>query len=1068
MSRLKQKISILLVEDDKKDAKLFQAFVQSSTRFTIEVKNAATLKDAIEEIKTATFDLIVLDLNLPDSKGILTYHKIDAVCTAPIVVLTGDDDQELWEAIFHLGGQDVLVKGTFDELALLKTIEYSISRSRFITEIEKREEKFKLIIEENADGMIVLDTDGVVIYVNAVAEQLLDRKRDTIIGEYLGLPITAKETDEIEVVGKLRKPLTLQMKLIHTHWDKKEVMIASLRDNTERKKAEQRVLLTSRILAILNRQNEWQKLIRDILTELKLFTQLDAVAIRLKDGEDFPYFETEGFPPSFIEKERSLCARDNEGKIIRDSAGKAILECMCGNIISGKFDSSKIFFTDGGSFWSNGTTQLLKSTTDDESLARTRNHCNKSGYESVALVPLKSGDEIIGLLQFNDKHQNMFEKDLIEYFEGIGTTIGIAYKRMQSEKVIKESEERFRGFYENATIGIIRTDLNGTILMANPTFLSMLGVNSLEELQSKGSIKEFFKDPELREDFYRIVKSEGTVFGYQQVMKKEDGTEIIVQESGKLIEENGGKISYYEGIVQDITDKKKSEEQIRKLYHGVQQSPTTILITDINGNIEYVNQKFVETTGYTFEDVQGKNPRILKSGTKTSEEYALLWKTILAGNDWRGEFQNKRKNGELYWESAAISPIKNEQGVVTHFIAIKEDVTEKKKMISQLIESKENAELANKLKDAFINNISHEIRTPLNGIVGFSNLIKEFYAKDASEDDQLMFSGIDSSASRIIRTVEEILNYSRLQTGEFKIMPKEIDLARLTQQIINQNIAEAGKKNIELIFDNQCSEAPIFGDEYTITQSVFNLVDNAIKYTTKGSVKVTLSKDENEFVSFEIKDTGIGMAEDYLEHLFEPYRQEEMGYGRTYEGLGLGLALTKKYLEMSKAALTVNSKKGEGTTVKIKFSKWERPKAEPAVLVKKEKIIKPQKAKTEAVILVVEDDELNKNVMHRILKNTYKSLYAASAEDVYNLLELNKVDLILMDISIQGKKNGLELTTELKATKEYAHIPVIAVTAHAYTGDRRSALQAGCNGYVVKPYSKEFLLDTIAEHLLAE
>ena len=194
--------------------------------------------------------------------------------------------------------------------------------------------------------------------------------------------------------------------------------------------------LAIQVLELLNESGEKTDKIRDILHLIKEFTGFEAVGIRLREGEDFPYYETYGFPADFIEAERHLCERDQCGNVIRDSDGNPSLECMCGNIIRSRTNPSLPFFTEGGSFWTNCTTKLLASTTEEDRQAHTRNRCNGEGYESVALTPLKNGNEIVGLLQLNDRRKGMFRAEMIKLFEGIGSSIGIALARKQSEEQI--------------------------------------------------------------------------------------------------------------------------------------------------------------------------------------------------------------------------------------------------------------------------------------------------------------------------------------------------------------------------------------------------------------------------------------------------------------------------------------------------------------------------------------------------------------------------------------------------------------------------------------------------------
>lgn len=516
-------------------------------------------------------------------------------------------------------------------------------------------------------------------------------------------------------------------------------------------------------------------------------------------------------------------------------------------------------------------------------------------------------------------------------------------------------------------------------------------------------------------------------------------------------------------VIEDITERKLAEEELRKLSRAVEQGPASIIITDQKGNIEYVNEKFCEVTGYSREEAIGKKPSIVKSGYHDNKFYKELWNTILSGNLWQGEILNKKKNEELYWESVSISPLVNNEGEITHFVAVREDITEKKKMISELIEAKEKAETANKLKDAFIANMSHEIRTPLNGILGMTSLIKDIYAQHIKEEDEELFYGIDDSSKRIIRTVDMILNYSRLQTGELPVSPEAIELSSICERLVREFQTAAKSKSLELLFENRCKDSTILADEYSVTQAISNLIDNAIKYTKKGFVKVILYKNSSDEIMVDVKDSGIGMTKEYTDHIFEPNSQEEMGYGRAYEGVGLGLSLVKKFLHLNDAVISVESKKGEGTTITVNFGKVVQFVKEKTGSEKIANVVETQETKKDRLVLLVEDDSINQDTIKRFISKSYNALTTDSADEVIEILKNNEVDIILMDISIKGTKNGLELTKELKASKEYSRIPVIAVTAHAFDKDRINSLEAGCDDYISKPFTKQSLLDMIAK-----
>ena len=248
-------------------------------------------------------------------------------------------------------------------------------------------------------------------------------------------------------------------------------MLGIVQDITDRKNADERQKLNSRILAILNQSMEKQDTIRNILLAIKDHTGFEAVGIRLREGEDFPYYETKGFSVQFVEAERYLCVHDERGVLLREPSGDPVLECMCGNIIRGRTEPSFPFFTKGGSFWSNCTTELLVNTTEEDRQGRTRNRCNGEGYESVALIPLHSGSETIGLLQLNDTRKDMFTLEMIEFFEEIGTSIGIALSQKRSDEALKERESELSAIIDDLPLPIFLVDSERRVKTLNEAAL---------------------------------------------------------------------------------------------------------------------------------------------------------------------------------------------------------------------------------------------------------------------------------------------------------------------------------------------------------------------------------------------------------------------------------------------------------------------------------------------------------------------------------------------------------------------------------------------------------------------
>ncbi len=363
-------------------------------------------------------------------------------------------------------------------------------RKRAEQALKASEERFRALTENATDLIIVLNPDGTGGYISPSVERILGFHSDELVGTSIAgfihpddLPAAleavayrqqnpglADQTSEFRVRHK--DGFYRMMEVIGNNLlDNPAVngIVVNARDITERKQAGGWEQLARQVLDKLNRPEGATDTVNDILLLVKENTGIEAVGIRLREGDDFPYYETIGFPVDFVHAERYLCAHDEAGKIVRDGVGNPVLECMCGNVLCGRTNARLPFFTENGSFWTNSTTKLLASTSEEDRQARTRNRCNGEGYESVALIPLLSGREIIGLLQLNDRQPNRFTPEMIRFFEGLGSSIGITLLRRQAEENLRASEAKLRATFAAMQDVIIVYDSEGRYLEIAPT-----------------------------------------------------------------------------------------------------------------------------------------------------------------------------------------------------------------------------------------------------------------------------------------------------------------------------------------------------------------------------------------------------------------------------------------------------------------------------------------------------------------------------------------------------------------------------------------------------------------------
>lgn len=519
-----------------------------------------------------------------------------------------------------------------------------------------------------------------------------------------------------------------------------------------------------------------------------------------------------------------------------------------------------------------------------------------------------------------------------------------------------------------------------------------------------------------------------------------------------------GEPAYLLGFSEDITERVKNEEELKKLSSAVEQSSASVIITDKSGNIEYVNKRFCQATGYSFEEVYGRNPRLLKSGQMPPDEYKKLWTTISSGKEWKGEFHNKKKNGDLFWETALISPIRNSRGETINYLAIKEDITDKKKIEQELILAKEKAEESNKLKTSLLSNLNHEFRTPMTGILGSAEILKD----EISDPKQLeLIKNIQRSGWRLMNTLNSILELSQLEALQLHEISTEIDISENLALMLEDNVLQAEEKGLQFNLEIKKSSIIIFADKHYLKQAINNIIDNAIKFTNKGEISVVLEelriKDKN-WCSIIIKDTGIGIDLKQLDNIFTEFRQISEGYGRNYEGAGLGLTITKKIIEQMGGRIIVESQLNRGSIftlmIPVYLSKTRDESKKEGIFQNASIVMDSNRLK----VLLVEDNLINRYIVKTYLKDLCEIICAINGEEAFEKVEKEDFDLVLADINLGVGMDGIELCEKIKNIK---NIPVIAVTGYSLPNDRERLIAKDFEYYLAKPFKKRELLEAV-------
>jgi len=628
------------------------------------------------------------------------------------------------------------------------------------------------------------------------------------------------------------------------------------------------------------------------------------------------------------------------------------------------------------------------------------------------------------------------------------------------EKKLEKSEEKFKSFFTNNKAMMLQIDYRTKqIIDVNNSAIKFYGYTK-EEILNKTIYDINCLEPQYIDNLMmKAMKNDSNFFNFIHKLKNGELKDVEVYASPVI---NGYDSMFI--IINDISHRKKQEEENKKLKTAIDQLPLTMIITDKNGIIEYVNPYFTKLTGYNIKDVIGKNHRILNSNLIPKKTFENLWKTIVTGNIWEGNLINKKKNGDIYIEKTIINPIKNNNDEIYNFMVIKEDITDKikieeklKKQNISLRKAKNKAIESDKLKSAFLANMSHEIRTPLNSIVGFSSL---FATNDIRPDKiKTYINYINKSSEQLIKIINDLIDISKIEANQLIITKEKIELKPIMSHLFEIFKNENSKSDVNLIYNEDIKNIVISTDKVRLEQILINLLSNALKFTDYGYVEFGY-EIINKYVKFYVKDTGIGIKEENREIIFDRFRQVDLGLNKIYGGNGLGLSISKSLITLLGGKIWIESNMDNGSifyfTIQIDNDTLKE---------KKDENIKFDELKIkDKTILIAEDEDINYLLISKmLLKYELNLIRVTNGLDAVLEFERNSnIDMILMDVKMPIL-DGYGATKKIREIDKY--IPIIIVTAYALSEDKEYALNSGCNGYLTKPIIKKDLINMIKKYI---
>jgi PAS domain S-box-containing protein len=617
----------------------------------------------------------------------------------------------------------------------------------------------------------------------------------------------------------------------------------------------------------------------------------------------------------------------------------------------------------------------------------------------------------------------------------------------------------------------------------------ILNFQSTETIETIKGISHFF-------DVFGVDKAEGDVthlstLRFLPKLNQCLSSEFIEEQKMMLASPSRNE---FMSILREKNDELETRDlEMSKLTQAVTHSPVSIVITDRSGRIEYVNPKFVEITGYSADEVRGQNPRILKSGTHSREFYDAMWKAIIAGQ-WRGEMCNLRKDGRLFWESTSISPVRGRDGEVKYFVAVKEDITERKErdkeiqnkieelsksrramlnILEDLEEARSEADSSAKAKADFLANMSHEIRTPMNAIIGFSSLAMKTNMDKKQRD---YIQKIQQSGQHLLGIINDILDFSKIEAGKLSVEHTEFELEKVMENVSNLISEKTASKGLELVFSIENGvPGHLVGDSLRLGQILVNYSNNAVKFTERGevviSVNVVEETDCDALFRFAVRDTGIGLTEEQMSKLFQSFQQADTSTSRKYGGTGLGLAISKKLANLMGGDVGVESKHGEGSTfwftarlgkcvARARKSVPESDLLERGITDEYQQttsLMENLDAIKGSSILLVEDNEFNQQIACELLADAgFKVDVAENGLKSIEMLDKHIYDIVLMDMQMPIM-DGTTATREIRKDGRFKYLPILAMTANVMEADIKKCRAAGMWDHIGKPIDPDEL-----------
>ena len=737
----------------------------------------------------------------------------------------------------------------------------------------------------------------------------------------------------------------------------------------------------------------------------------------------------------------------------------------------------------GREMWAKPLASLAPTIIDVATLGEGRDEANAefAGLHRMAILPIVENDEVVVLFGIANRDIEYTEPE-VEVLQFFTNSVWRSVQRRRAEV----DASKFNWVLEKSLNEIYICDRDTLrIEHVNESALRNLEYGPEEMLgKTLSDIMPRHSKSALTEHLEELKAGLVPNACFRAVHRRKDGSMYPTEVTLQLLEQQPG---YVVVMANDIGEHIQMEHELQKLALAVEQSPVSILITNTRGETEYVNEWFTHATGFTREEMAGRSlGQLMPAKGKSDADESQVLKTLKSGQTWEGETHGRRKDGTQITQRERISPIRQEDGTVTHYLSIREDITEKTRLLRELQEHREHledlveqrtrelvearmrAEAAGKVKSQFLANMSHEIRTPLNAVLGLTYLLQNSPLSPAQRSKLVQ---IRASTQHLLNVISDILDLSKIEAGKLVLEQQDFHVLELFEHVSAMLGEQAESKGLKLVLGD-CSALPPFrGDRTRLAQILINYAHNAIKFTERGEIRIAARLLESEpsgvLVRFEVQDTGPGVDPALLPRLFRAFEQADASTARNYTGTGLGLAIARYLAELHGGEAGADSVPGQGSTFwfTAQLTVAEHSQSEYLGTSDSQAMSLIRHHFRGSSVLLVEDNPINMEVACELLHQAALRVdTAGGAAEALTRIREKRYDVILMDIQMPGV-DGLEATRRIRGVEGYQEVPILAISASSFGEQGEASLAAGMNDYLSKPVEPDRLYKTVLKWL---